>query len=184
MLSLDCGLKHFLKSALERSILILCAFFLPLNPVSGGALLPRFVANQKQGINVVTGVFPAVLMDHPAAPGKTHGCQSIVLGDNQISGICSADQRIIHTVRAFIKNQSHRTVPMKFVGGIAKQNTGDIQRFAQSDGNIRNRTAVGIDEYFNGDHLIIMLTALYHTKIELQSIFRRNQWNIIVFFKT
>ena len=99
-------------------ILLSAAFFRPFEPSAGGPVFSGFVADKEQGINIVAGIFPAILMENPATPGQTHGCKAVVLGDHQIVFAYPVGNGVVHTVSAFVKDQCLGTVTVKFMGGM------------------------------------------------------------------
>ena len=62
------------------------ALFCALETVSCGPELSGFVTDQQESIDIVQGVFPAILVQYMRPLGKTHGCHSIVLRDHDITG--------------------------------------------------------------------------------------------------
>lgn len=150
---MDGSLKNGLKASEKPFILFCGAFSGTSHPVSGGAVLTGFVTHQQQRIDVVAGIFPAILMEYPAAPGKAHGGKSVILGDYNVSRIRFADEGIVHTVGAFVEDQSCGTFPMEFMSGVTQKQTGDPVFLTQPYGKIRNRTAIRINEYLHCAHL-------------------------------
>ena len=136
-------------------ILLHAAFFRPFEPSAGCPVFSGFMADKEQGIDVVTGIFPAILMENPAAPGQTHGGQTVVLGDHQIISANPVGDGVVHTVSTFVKDQGIGAVPVKFMGGVAKDQAGDMKFLAQADGDVCHGTAVGIDEYSHIRHLFV-----------------------------
>lgn len=82
-------------------------------------MLPGFVADKEQGIDVVPGVFPAILMEDSALLHQTHGCQTIILGDDHITRLDAVYQGIVHTVGSLVKYKRLRPIPLKNVGSVA-----------------------------------------------------------------
>jgi len=107
------------------------------------------VALEKQGIHIVRGVFPAILVKDTGLFGKTHGGQTVVLGDDDIAGGKAAEQSVVHAVSALIEDQCLSALQAKFVGGIAQQQTGESITTAQADGFPGNRATVGINQKFH-----------------------------------
>lgn len=173
-----------MKNAAQRGFkgLILkgCPFLRPLHTVAGSPVLPGLMAEEQQGVYVVGGVFPAVLMQHPAAFGKTHGSKSVILRDGQIAIFHSVDQCIINAVSALVEYKGMGTLPVEFVGRIAEQTTGDMKFSENPECYVCHRAAVGIDPKLDGAHLRL---TLYHIKNRLQTIFRRNAMKHYEFFQ-
>jgi hypothetical protein len=141
-------------------VLLGCPLFGTFHPVSCGPVLSGVVADQQKGIDIVQGILPAVLVQDPGFPCQTHGSQAVVLGNHDITGKHPVYQGIVYAVSAFVKNQGFCPVPVKFVGGIAQNQTGECPLFTQPDGNVHHGTAVGINEKFQGDPSF--LRRLYH----------------------
>ena len=141
-------MEQLLKPCGEGLILPIRPFLWPFRAPTGGPMFPGFMPCQQQGIDVVVGIFPAVLMQHLRTPGKAHGCQPIILCDHDVPGADPAHNGKIHAVRAFIEDQSLRPIPIKFVGGVAQQHTADPKLPAKPNGDVHHGTAVGIDQNF------------------------------------
>ena len=112
-------MKQTAQGVFKGNILLTRSFPGTFHPSAGGAELPGIVAHQKKGIDVIPGVFPAILVHRPGVPCKAHGGQTVILGDDDVAGIDSVYQRKIHTVGTFVKDQGLNTGADKFVGGIA-----------------------------------------------------------------
>ena len=123
-----------------------------LHPAACGPVLPGIVAHQQQGVDVVPGIFPPVLVEHPGIPGQAHGGKAVVLGDDDITGVHPVHQREVHAVGPFVKNQGFRPGAVKFVGCITKDHAGAPEFRPKPEGNVHHGTAVGINEYFHIIH--------------------------------
>ena len=108
-------------------ILLSGSFLLALHPFAGGPEFSGIVAHQQQGIDVVRGVFPAVLVQDPGLFGQAHGSQSVILGNGDVPGFHPVHQGIVHTVGALVKGQCFGTFAGKTVGGIAQQQAGNMK---------------------------------------------------------
>ena len=146
-------MKQLFQSGGKGVILGLGPLFGAFHPSAGGPEFPGIVPDKEKGVNVVQGVFPSILVQYPGTAGKAHGGQAIILGDNDIAGGDPVDQGIIHTVCAFVKDKGLGALAVKFVGGIAEQKTGELVSGTEPDGDIHHRTAVGIDQNFQRNHL-------------------------------
>ena len=65
-------------------ILGLDAFGLALQPAAGAADLLGRVTGITQSVDIVRGMFLAILADGDASFGQTHGSQTIILGHHDI----------------------------------------------------------------------------------------------------
>ena len=115
-----------MKRGFEILVLLLCALAGAFYPAAAAAVLSGFVSLKQQRLDVILGVPPAILMQYAGTLGQTHGCQPIILGDDDITGLHPVCKSKVHAVRAFVKNEGLRPVPIHGVGGIAKQKAGDL----------------------------------------------------------
>ena len=83
-------------------------------------------------------------MKNGGTSGKTHGSKAVILCDYKIPGFNTVDQTIVYTVRTFVEDQCLSTASVKFMRCIAKQEAGELIFTAYLDGNVYNRTSVGI----------------------------------------
>ena len=107
------------------------------------------MADKQQGFDIVTGIFPAVLVQDPCIPGQAHGGQAVILSDDDIPGADPVYQGKIHTVGSLVENHRFRASAVEFMGGIAQDQTGNSQLGSQPDGNVHHGTAVSINENFH-----------------------------------
>ena len=111
------------------------------------------IACFEQTVNVLGGVLHAVLVQHTGAARKAQAGKAIILRDDDIPRPYSVDQRKIHAVGTLIEDLCIRAVPLDAVGGIAEDQHGDFVRFADSDREIDDGTAVGV--YENSGHFVL-----------------------------
>lgn len=112
-------MKQRTQSLFKSGVLLWCAFFGAFEPATGCPVFPGRMAYKEQCINVVPGVFPAILMEDTALLRQTHGCQSIILGDDRISRLHPVYQGIVHAVGSLVKYKGLRPIPLKDMGGVA-----------------------------------------------------------------
>ena len=125
------------------------ALFCALETVSCCPKFSGFVTDQQEGIDIVQGVFPAILVQYMSPLGKAHGCQPVVLCDDNIALGYPVGDGEIHAVRAFIKDESLGMGTVKFMGGVTEKKTGDMIYGCQTDGDVHNGTAVSINKNFH-----------------------------------
>jgi hypothetical protein len=141
-------MEQLLKPCGEGLILPIRPFLWPFRAPTGGPMFPGFMPSQQQGIDVVLGVFPAVLMQYLRTSRKAHGCQPIILCDHDVPGANPAHNGKIYAVCTLVEDQSLRPIPVKLVGGVAQQQTLYLVLPAQPGGDVHHGTAVGIDQNF------------------------------------
>ena len=144
---MDRSLKNIFKGIFEYVILLGCAFSGPFESAACSPVFPGFMAEKKKGIDVVCGVFPAILVKNPASSGQTHGRQTIILSNDNIASLNPVDQCKINTVRAFVNNQGHNSILVKFMGGIAHNDARNLIFFAKVYDDFCDGTAVCINQY-------------------------------------
>ena len=142
-------MKQAFQSLGKGLILLFGSFLGALHPSTGSAMLSGSVAQKQQAVNVIRGIFPTVLMKHPGTSGKAHGSQSVILCDDKITGDYAVYQGVVNAVRPFVKHQGLGTFPVKFMGGIAEQEAGNLKSAAGGKGDVYHGTAVGIDQHFH-----------------------------------
>ena len=103
---------------------------------------------QKTG-DIILGVQPAILMEDPIRPGKTHGGKSIILGDHNITGEGAVYKGKIHTVSAFVKYKGGCPIFLHCMGGVAQKYTFYSMFFAELDRDVHYRTGIRINQYLH-----------------------------------
>ena len=71
----------------------------------------------QQRVDVVGGVFQAVLFQHPGPAGQAHAGEAVVLGHHDVPGTHPVDQGKVHAVCAFVEHQRLGALPLDAVGG-------------------------------------------------------------------
>ena len=130
-------------------ILCLGSFLLTFHPTTGSPVFPGIVANEEQGIDIVRGVFPSVLVQYPCLPGQAHGSQAVILGYHNVPRCNPVYQGEVNAVCPFVKDQGFGAGEVEFVGGIAQNQAGYLESGPKPKGNVHHRTAVGIDQDFH-----------------------------------
>ena len=148
---MDGGLKNVFHGGFKGGILLKGSLFRSFEPSACGPMLPGFMANQQEGINVIASIFPAVLMQDPASLGQTHGSKTVVLGDDKIALVHPADQCKVHTVCALVKNQGLDMILVELMGRITKNCTWDPVLLAQAYGDFRDGTSICVDQHSHAE---------------------------------
>ncbi len=113
-------MKHDFQSGSKLLILGSCSFGRTFCSAAGSTVLLCRMALKQECVDVVLGIFPAVLMKDPGAPCKTHRCQSIILSDDEITGRYLINKGEIHTVGTLIDYPCLGTVSVHLVGCVAE----------------------------------------------------------------
>ena len=146
-------MKKVSKGFFKSDVLVVTAFPGALHSSAGGSVLSGVMAHKKKGVDIIQGVFPAVLVQYPGIPGKTHGSKTVILGNDQISGCNPVHQSVVHTVGTLVKYQGLCSGAAEHMGGITKDQAGNAVLSPEPKDDIHHRTAVGINENFRIHHL-------------------------------
>ena len=111
------------------------------------------MANKQKCVDIVGGVLPAVMMQNTGTAGKAHGSKTVILGNDDVTGVDPADQGIVHTVGTFVENKGLGAIPMEFVGSVAQQKAGNRIFSAYRNSNIYYGAGICVDQNFHDSHL-------------------------------
>ena len=89
----------FLVGAVNQLLEVVDLIHAVVTGVDGGVSLDRRLVKVELDGAVLIGVPASVLVQHICLPGKAHGSQPIVLGDDQIARMQEVHQPEVHTVR-------------------------------------------------------------------------------------
>ena len=130
-----------------------------LNPSTGQSkvifVLP---AALQQGVDVVSGVFQAILVQHT---GPAHAGQVIVLGYHDIPGAHSVDQSEDQAVSALIEHQRLGRFSLDAMGRVAEDERWHPVTFAQADGQVYHRQPSALINTVGMARLLCLFCRLY-----------------------
>ena len=115
---MDGLLKQAAKGQGEGSVLLLCSLGRAFEAAAGCPMLSGSMPLKQQGIDVVGGVKPAVLVHYCCLASQAHRGKTVVLGNNDIPGGYPVDQGKVYTISALVENQGFCAFPVKGVGGV------------------------------------------------------------------
>ena len=111
-------MKQLCKRIFKVCILAWLSLGRTFDASAGCPVLPGCVALKKQGIYIISGILPAVLVKHESVLGKAHGGKTIVLGDNDIPGANAIGQKKVHAVCALVTDYGLRPILMDFARSV------------------------------------------------------------------
>ena len=112
----------------------------------------------QQGVDVVSGVFQAILVQHT---GPAHAGQVIVLGYHDIPGAHSVDQSEDQAVSALIEHQRLGRFSLDAMGRVAEDERWHPVTFAQADGQVYHRQPSALINTVGMARLLCLFCRLY-----------------------
>lgn len=112
----------------------------------------------QQGVDVVSGVFQAILVKHT---GPAHAGQVIVLGYHDIPGAHSVDQSEDQAVSALIEHQRLGRFSLDAMGRVAEDERWHPVTFAQADGQVYHRQPSALINTVGMARLLCLFCRLY-----------------------
>lgn len=112
----------------------------------------------QQGVDVVSGVFQAILVQHT---GPAHAGQVIVLGYHDIPGAHSVDQSEDQAVSALIEHQRLGRFSLDAMGRVAEDERWHPVTFVQADGQVYHRQPSALINTVGMARLLCLFCRLY-----------------------
>lgn len=142
-------MKQGFKGCVEPGVLLGLPLGWTFRSASGHPVSLGSMALEEKRLDIVLRVGPAVLVQNICFSGKTNGGKTVILSNDDISRADPVHKSIIYTVGTLVKDQGSSALPVYFMGGIAKEKTFRPIGFAQPDGNVYNRTGIGVNKNFH-----------------------------------
>ena len=111
------------------------------------------VALHQEGVDIVIGIPPAALVDPVGALAEGHGCEAVILGDDDIPGTEQVEKREIDRVRAGADGTDFAVVRGKDMIRVAEQDHRDAVFLGDPLRDPDNRAGIGVNKDM---HVIIL----------------------------
>lgn len=151
-------LKCFFKSF----IIFLGPLAGPFQMVFPGASPGFFieVPFHEQAVDIRLGVVFAALVDGVGAFAEGHGCDAVVLGDDDVAGAAEGDQGEVHGVRAGADDLDGAVVRGEDVVLVAQEGDGQVVFAGDALHNAGDGAGIGVDEDGHGSLLLSFFVGL------------------------
>ena len=133
------------QTLLKRRVLSGCSLRRPSQPPACVSYLLRRITGEKQRIDVITAIDHAILAERNRPFGETHCRQPVILRHHDIPLLYAVDEGKIHAVRPLGDGYRRGSLPLKDMGGIAKDKTLDSVFFRQPNADIHHGASIRIN---------------------------------------